>query len=516
MKFRYLHDPLLGLLYEDDDIIAVDKPYGVDSHTNESKAGNEGFIVPGLIEIFEANLGRKLHIIHRLDRTTTGMIVFGKSLDSAKKYQQFFRNRESKKTYQFITSARSAHSTYDTAQPILHKGSELDARTSFKRVNVDKNFDLWEAHPHTGRNHQIRIHGAQVGLPLLGDDKYGGAPFPFLCLHNRRLEFPNGVIIESRPPAYFEDLKLLENQNIARLIHEVDRRQRLFPSAFHGESSQKSGIRLLHIGGREGDKAILDLFEHGLLLTWGEETWSPADEHAFQTTALYLNKPIKVRLTHRRFRDESGKPIEKHLGPKPNLVTDTATGVFADQRLQLNWVAENAKGKKALVLFSSTGAFAAAAASGSAYEITGIETSKSALNHARESFQLSGLPLENTKLLNRESLAYLDQCKSKGLKFDLIICDAPSFARGEKRNFKIENDLQELLTKVIDALGPAGTLLFSSASPALFVNDIRLAILKAQSTLGLKELTIESIQSPLDCKLPGETPSVKSFLISRP
>jgi 23S rRNA (cytosine1962-C5)-methyltransferase len=515
MKFHYLHDPLLGLLYEDDDIIAIDKPYGLDSHTNESKTGNEGFIVPGLIEIFEANLDRQLHIIHRLDRTTTGVIVFGKTLVSAKKYQQFFRNRESKKTYLFVTAARSNNTQCETSHPILHKGAELGAQTSFSHLKTGRNFDLWEARPHTGRKHQIRIHAAHVGLPLLGDKMYGGAPFPFLCLHNRRLQFPNGIAIESRPPSYFEDLRLLEDQNLVRLLHEVDRRQRLFPEAFNGAGLQNDSLRILKQGDREGGRAILDLSSHGLLLTWNDETWSPSDEQIYKTIATYLNKPMRVRFTNRRLRDESGEPFEKLLGPEQNPATDFGTGAFADQRLQLNWISENARNKTVLVLFSSTGAYAAAASRGGASGITCIETSKSALTFARENFTRNGLPLENTKFLNRESPAFLDQCKSKGLKFDLVICDAPSFSRGEKRHFRIEHDIQEILTKAIDVLHPMGQLLFSTGAHALFVNDVRRAILRAQSALGLKDLSVANIQSSLDCSLPGEKPTVKSVLISR-
>ena len=103
MNFLRLQDKLLSVLFENDDIIAIDKPYGFNAHTNDSKIEHSEFIQDGLIEIYEKQMGIKLHIIHRLDQTTTGVMIFGKSADSAKKYAEYFFNRLVKKTYLFIT-----------------------------------------------------------------------------------------------------------------------------------------------------------------------------------------------------------------------------------------------------------------------------------------------------------------------------------------------------------------------------------------------------------------------------
>ena len=94
MKFLRLSDPLLSVLFENEDIIAIDKPYGFNAHTNDSKVEHSEFIQDGLIEIYEKQLQKKMHIIHRLDQTTTGVMIFGKSAESAKKYAEYFFNRE--------------------------------------------------------------------------------------------------------------------------------------------------------------------------------------------------------------------------------------------------------------------------------------------------------------------------------------------------------------------------------------------------------------------------------------
>ena len=96
MNFLRLPDFLLSTLYEDNEIVAVDKPYGINSHTNDSKIGNSNFIQDGLIEIFEKQRGERLYIIHRLDQTTSGVIIFARSPEAAKKYAAYFFDRQVK------------------------------------------------------------------------------------------------------------------------------------------------------------------------------------------------------------------------------------------------------------------------------------------------------------------------------------------------------------------------------------------------------------------------------------
>ena len=241
MNFLRLHDPLLSILFENEDIIAIDKPYGFNAHTNDSKIEHSDFIQDGLIEIFEKNLNCKLHIIHRLDQTTTGVMIFGKSTESAKKYAEYFFDRKVQKTYLFITKSISQKNTFEINQMIIHKGKELDALTDLRLMDKNSGFELWQALPHTGRNHQIRIHAQFAEIPILGDEKYTGADYPFLCLHNCKIEFPNGVIIESKPPEYFKNLNILNNKQRAKIIFEIDRRQRLFSLA-----DQQQCLRLVH------------------------------------------------------------------------------------------------------------------------------------------------------------------------------------------------------------------------------------------------------------------------------
>jgi 23S rRNA (cytosine1962-C5)-methyltransferase len=528
MNFLRLNDNLLSVLFQNDEILAIDKPYGINSHTNDSKVGNLDTIHDGLIEIYERQLGIKLHIVHRLDQTTTGVIIFAKTLEAAKKYSEYFFNREVKKTYWFITDRSAAKDEFKIDQVIVHKGKDLEARTEFKLLKKSAGFELWQANPLTGRNHQIRIHAEAGGIPLLGDEKYNGSEYAFLSLHNHRIEFPNGIKIESVPPKYFNDLNILKDQNLAKAVFESDRRDRLYAG-----SAPDQCFRLVHNKNDYKDLAFtIDQFGQVLVLSNYADQWTDADQKTFQAFADDRQKPIVVRMMLNRGKDAVNKS-QFNILPKnqpSELLSEwianenkinfqirsdsgLSFGLFLDQRLQRNWVLNNSENKKVLNLFAYTCGFSVAAATGGASEVTSVDTNKNVLNWGRKNFEVNSIPAEAHRFLCRDSLVYLEQAQAKNIKFDLIICDPPSFSRGEKGVFKIETSIESLLKNCLQCLNEKGDLLFSTNYENFVVDDIRKAILKVQKELGLKNLEINCIHSGLDFELIGKRSILKSFLI---
>ncbi len=488
MNFLRLHDPLLSILFEDDDIIAIDKPYGFNAHTNDSKIEHSDFIQDGLIEIYEKNFKIKLHIIHRLDQTTTGVMIFGKSQDSAKKYAQFFFDRQVQKTYWFITDKKSennelgheSNSTFKIDENIIHKGKDYDALTDFKLINKNSGFELWQAEPHTGRNHQIRIHAQAAHISLLGDEKYGGSDFPFLCLHNCKIEFPNGIIVESHPPEHFKNLELLKNKKTAEIAFEADRRRRLFSKADRNQC-----FRLFHQKNKfKNQDFVIDQFGT-------EKINQPAGNSELKTWMV----------------------SEGHIQYELKSDLKNNVGLFTNQRLHRNWVLNNSAGKSALNLFSYTGSYSVAAASCGAASITSVDLNKNNLNWSRKNFELNNLNSEPHKFLLRDSLTYIEQAFAKNMKYDLIICDTPAFYRREKGVFKIEAELQNLIEKCLGCLNPNGDLLFSTTADDLYIDTIRNVIVTAQKNLKIKNIEINCILPSLDFELPDQKANLKSFLI---
>lgn len=480
MNFLRLHDPLLSILFEDDDIIAIDKPYGFNAHTNDSKIEHSDFIQDGLIEIYEKNFKIKLHIIHRLDQTTTGVMIFGKSPESAKKYAQYFFDRKVQKTYLFITHKISQKNEFKVNENIIHKGKDYDALTDFKLLKKNSRFELWQAEPHTGRNHQIRIHAKAINLSLLGDDKYGGSEFPFLCLHNYSIEFPNGLIIKSQLPQHFENLDLLEDKKNAEINFEADRRHRLF-----AKSEKNQCFRLFHQKNKfKNQDFTIDQFG-------AEKINQPTENADIKIWTAFENK----------IQYELRSDIKNNVG------------LFTNQRLQRYWVLNNSKNKNILNLFSYTGSHSVSAVAGGATTVTSVDLNKNNLNWARKNFELNHLNSDAHKFLLRDSLTYIEQAVTKNLKYDLIICDAPAFYRREKGIFKIENELQKLIQNCMSCLNSNGDFLFSTTADDLYIDTIRTVILTAQKNLCLPNLEINCILPSLDFELPDQKSNLKSFLI---
>jgi 23S rRNA-/tRNA-specific pseudouridylate synthase/16S rRNA G966 N2-methylase RsmD len=480
MNFLRLHDPLLSVLYSDQDIIAIDKPYGFNAHTNDSKIEHSEFIQDGLIEIYEKNMNQKLHIIHRLDQTTTGVMIFGKSTESAKKYAQYFFDRQVQKTYLFITQSESKQNEFNIDQIIIHKGKELDALTDLKLLKKNSGFEIWRAEPHTGRNHQIRIHAKAAGIPILGDDKYTGSPFPFLCLHNSQIEFPNGIVITSKAPVYFENPELLLMKKNVQMLFESDRRQRLFHFNTKGQC-----LRLVHHKNKfKNQDLVIDQFGD-------RQITQPADQAKIQSWTAFDNK------------------LQYEL--KSDLKNNV--GLFTNQRLQRNWVQTNSQNKNVLNLFAYTGAYSICAAAGLANCVTTVDLHKNNLNWCRQNFELNELKTDSHKFLLRDSLTYIEQCAAKSLKFDLILSDTPAFYRREKGVFKIELQLENLIEKCLICLNNAGILLFSTTADDLYIDTIRSVILSIQKKLPLKNIEINCILPSLDFELPDEKANLKSFMI---
>jgi 23S rRNA (cytosine1962-C5)-methyltransferase len=521
MKFLRLHDPLLSVLFEDDDIIAIDKPYGFNAHTNDSKIEHSEFIQDGLIEIYEKNRNAKLHIIHRLDQTTTGVMIFGKSTASAKKYAEFFFQKQVKKRYLFITGSSSTQKTFQVDKIIIHKAKELEAQTCFNFLRKSEKYELWEALPLTGRNHQIRIHAQSIDLPLLGDTTYSGLSYPFLCLHNQRIEFPNGLVIESAPPVYFNDLNLLGDAALARVFFEADRRQRLFQDKHNNLS-----YRNAHVFNSTSQSIdyTLDRFGQNQLLTWSKEKWDQYDLKRFEAFATATNTTIDVKLTSQKKSEfkinstENKELVIEESGLKYKVKKDSSPtmALSMDQRLHRQWIYTNATDKSVLCLFAAQGSAIVAATAGKAREITAIEMNKNGLNWGRDNLALNGFNTDHIKFLNRDSSIFLEQCAQKKLMYDLIINPIPSFYRKEKGLFKIENELETLIKNSLLCLNKKGQLLLSTTSDSFYINQIDELILKVQKELKMSDLEINCILPSLDFELPHEKSILKSFVIHNP
>jgi RluA family pseudouridine synthase len=186
----------LPVLFDNGSLVAFDKPAGLSSIRGR---GDKGL---SLHERMSQAEERPLFIAHRLDKDTSGVIVFARDADAHRRLNQLFEQRQVKKLYLAWVLGRPAEDSGTVEAPLREFGSgraAVDPRgkpavTRWKVLRREKDRSLLEVAPETGRRHQIRAHLYSIGHPVLGDRMYGSprpvGGAPRLLLHARELLIP--------------------------------------------------------------------------------------------------------------------------------------------------------------------------------------------------------------------------------------------------------------------------------------------------------------------------------------
>jgi 23S rRNA pseudouridine955/2504/2580 synthase len=211
------------LLYEDPKVFVFNKPAGL------AVQGGSGVVrhVDDMLEAWRSSKGEKPRLVHRLDRDTSGVLVVARTRLAAMKLAEAFRGRDAKKTYWALVKGvpkkrEDKISTWlikeptpdgDRVRVAQHGEKGADHAVSYYRIleQAGQTMSWLEMEPHTGRTHQLRVHAAHIGCPIIGDPKYFEADtnwdFPGgvqnrLHLHARRIRIPHpdkGVIDVTAP-----------------------------------------------------------------------------------------------------------------------------------------------------------------------------------------------------------------------------------------------------------------------------------------------------------------------------
>jgi 23S rRNA (cytosine1962-C5)-methyltransferase len=185
-------------------------------------------------------------------------------------------------------------------------------------------------------------------------------------------------------------------------------------------------------------------------------------------------------------------------------------GLFLDQRQQRLWVQRNSAGKRVLNLFCYTGGFSVNAVQGGAEEVISVDSSSSALDWAKENISHNGLNTRRMKLWKDDVRLVLQRQMRRGERYDLIICDPPSFSCGKGKAFSLAKELPALLSGCAELLSPQGQLLFSCNLEGLSGNKLRRNLSDCAPTLKL----LESFKNTEDFKSPNPY-HLKSILLER-
>ncbi len=202
---RTAGDVMLEVLFEDGAVLVVNKPPGLPAQPTPDGERS-------LLDLATKHLGHDAGLVHRLDRETSGVTVFGVTKTSTSALAAAFREGRAKKEYLAVVGPGLPESGVidaplqkDPSRPgrwrTTSSGNGLEASTRFECAHRGS-VCLVRLFPATGRTHQLRAHLASIGFPIVGDALYGGAEGPRCLLHARQLEI-DGSRWEAPAPADF-------------------------------------------------------------------------------------------------------------------------------------------------------------------------------------------------------------------------------------------------------------------------------------------------------------------------
>lgn len=227
----------LKVIFEDDEMIIADKPYNMLSQkaSEQDLSANEyllGYMINKGELSFEEFRTFRPSVVNRLDRNTTGLLLFGKTLNALQKLGENIRNRSISKYYLAIVAGELEEELElkgfllkdEKNNKVSYHQEQVEGsdyiETGVKPIACENGLTLVEVHLITGKTHQIRLHLATIGHPILGDMKYGDEKINkkyyeshkvnHQLLHAYRLEFPDGRVFLSEPKGVLWQLGIHE------------------------------------------------------------------------------------------------------------------------------------------------------------------------------------------------------------------------------------------------------------------------------------------------------------------
>ncbi|HLP76103.1 MAG TPA: pseudouridine synthase, partial [Candidatus Paceibacterota bacterium] len=462
------------ILHEDDHLLVVNKPAGMNTHAPSPYAGE------GIYDWLKHRESRwaNLAIIHRLDKETSGVIVFGKTPLANRSLTEQFAGRGVRKKYLLLTDRTPEKREFPVRSKIIRAGDRYasgaigePAETHFRVVDLKSeisNFKFLEAEPLSGRTHQIRVHASENGFPILGDALYGGSPFARVCLHAAELRFKH--------PATGEEVVFAVSPDF-----NADARSAIRTAVI--EPEQTNAFRLLH-GASDGWPGWYVEQLGNFLLSQSEQPLAPAQlDYLGKLSSSGTRRAVYHKVLNRHIRratpgDTSPVLISGEAAPERFAIRENgvqfelsfgegySVGLFFDQRdnrrrLLTGHIATGFELKSDFKLeilnaFAYTCGFSVCAAKGGA-RTTSLDLSKKYLEWGRRNFALNGIDSSAHDFIFGDAFDWMRRLAKKGRLFDAIVLDPPTFSQSKEYGvFRVEKDYGKLVSTALSLLAPGG------------------------------------------------------------
>jgi RluA family pseudouridine synthase len=525
---KCFHLPMVPcMIFEDECLLVVHKPAGWNTHAPGPFAGE------GIYDWLKHREPRwsSLAILHRLDKETSGVLVFGKTPLANKSLTEQFTDRRVHKKYLLLTDRAVLQKEFTVKTSLVRVGDKYASRadgelaeTKFTPI-LDSKFGnsrlkMVSVEPLTGRTHQIRVHAAENGFPILGDTLYGGTASSRVFLHAGEIAFTHPATNE--PVKFFAPVNFDAEPRLTLRTAIIEPDMTNAFRVIHGTSDgwpgwfvEKLGDFLLSqselpLSAKQNEELsrLAKIFSsrgayHKILsrqvrrstradaspqLVFGEavssgvsaERRSPnkTDESGFLPKAATTSFEILENGVCYEISFNEGYSVGLFLDQRDNRLRFLTNHIAADFPLFKSEIGN--RKSEILNCFAYTCGFSECAAKAGA-RTTSLDLSKKYLEWGKRNFALNGLDPAAHDFIYGDTFDWLRRLAKKGRAFDAVVLDPPTFSQSKEHGtFRAEKDYGKLVTAALPVLKPGGILFASTNAadwpPEEFLADVEASI----------------------------------------
>jgi 23S rRNA (cytosine1962-C5)-methyltransferase len=543
------------ILFEDDDLIVVDKPVGISTHAADAREDDAITRLRLALAERDGVAAKDVYLgtHQRLDRDTSGVLLFTRRKSANPGIAAEFESRRVTKTYVAAVHGWPKKLDHGLLRHRLAPGkggrmvvarSGQEAVTRYRVVKRAGDRALLQIVPETGRTHQIRVQIEAAGACIAGDRLYGNVPASRLMLHAASLSFRHPctakpLTVSAAAPRELDDWVAGRTSSAvgdpgdlaARLRAAADARWAL------GRSRSVDAFRLVHGEGDCLPGMAVDLYgEHLLLHLFAPELQERKDEildvlHSLGPRGVYVKTHPKradnlvdprasdLCPSHAVRGEDAPDPLPVHehgLTYWVRLGDGLKTGIFLDQRDNRRRIGEMSEGLRVLNLFAYTCAFTVAAARGGAKSTVSVDVSAAALGRGEQNLAENGFGASfDHEIMCEDVFDWLRLAARHSERFDLVVLDPPSYATTHKSRFVAESDYPDLAKAALALLAPGGRMLACTNHRGISSRKFRRHLFEAGRLSGREIQQVKDLPPPLDfpCAY-GAEPDTKCALVT--